>query len=83
MYSQKKDAPMYKRGTKEQEFDQVFLAQFYRGKDTARSLVIREKPSTSGQKWFIISFHGTDVKLFKALQYPLFEIHSSQYPEYC
>ena len=39
---------MYKRGTKEEEFDQVFLAQFYRGKDTetARTLVIREKPST-------------------------------------
>ena len=48
MYSWKKDAQMCKRGTKDQDFDQVFLAQFYRRKDsdTSRTVVSREKPST-------------------------------------
>ena len=39
---------MCKRGTKEQDFDQVFLAQFYRRKDsdTFRTVVSGEKLST-------------------------------------
>lgn len=71
---------MYKRGTKKQEFDQVFLAPFYRGKDTMASTT---QVSRESHKQFIISLHGPDVKLFKAPQYLLFGIHVNQYPEYC
>lgn len=71
---------MYKRGTKEQEFNYVFLEQFYRGKDSMASTT---QISRESHKLFIISLHGPDVELFKALQYLLFGIHVDQYPEYC